>query len=274
MNSFDSNTLDAWSNSLERDRVIAQPALEFVAGSHRTRELVLAEVKVNSHEKREVSKEVKIKRHKDTSRHDDEEEMGFTKPSEIQRTTTTTALDTCGYVNNSADTRTSSRFYTGISVQHARTKSGVRLAITLQSAEQAAKGAVSLLTAELKRYSRLHEIKSRPDIDSDWFDLHLDDTKAMIRDTGDKNLCLGRIHDRGVRSSWYQDCFVVGVMSDDKIVKVIMNLDGEEYEIDLDLELSDRQRANYLTGGIWGHLKQSRSVAPQLRSAPSVTFGG
>ena len=234
------------------------------------RELVLAELKVNSHKVREVSKEVKNQRYKETSRHD-EEEMGFTNQTEENYKT---AVVSASVTKEVPALELSSRTYTGISVQHCRTKTGVRLAITLQTASAALEGAVTLLTAELKRYDRLREIRARDDVDSDWFHDHLDDTVIMIRESRDKSVCLGRIHARGKRAAWYQDCFVVGFMLDERIGKVILNLEGEVYVIDMELGLSERQLINYVTGGIYGHLKQARSSAPRLANAPTVPFGG
>jgi hypothetical protein len=166
--------------------------------------------------------------------------------------------------------------YRGISVQHCRpkatTRTGIKLAITLQTAAQAQAGERVLVTAELKRYTRLREIKSRLD-DSAAFAVYLETTKQDIHAIKNHQVCMGRIHARGQRTAWVRDALVVGIIQQDCVQSVVLNLDGEEYEIVLDAELSPRQQPLYLASGTWGEIANPTNTSPRLSDLVAVKFG-
>jgi len=62
-------------------------------------------------------------------------------------------------------------------------------------------------------------------------------------------------------------------MNNEQIVQVVLYLEGEEYAIAMDHELSPRQVKHYHTAGILGSIK-SGIRAPRLSDLPLVKFGG
>jgi hypothetical protein len=166
--------------------------------------------------------------------------------------------------------------YRGISVQHCRpkatTKTGIKLAITLQTAAQALAGERVLVTAELKRYTRLREIKSRLD-DTAAFAVYLETTKQDIHAIKNHEVCMGRIHARGQRTAWIRDALVVGIIRNDVVQSVVLNLEGEEYQIELDIELSPKQQPLYLASGTWGEIVNPTNTSPRLSDLIAVKFG-
>jgi hypothetical protein len=166
--------------------------------------------------------------------------------------------------------------YRGISVQHCRpketTKFGIKLAITLQTAAQAQAGKRVLVTAELKRYQRLREIKSRLD-DTAAFAVYLEATKQDIHAIKNHQVCMGRIHARGQRTAWIRDALVVGIIRNNVVQSVVLNLEGEEYQIELDTALSPKQEPLYLASGTWGEIVNPTMVSPRLSDLIAVKFG-
>lgn len=237
---------------------------------------------------REVSKEENIKRSKDISR-DQCEDIAPVKVSArpapcleanaSQPVAVTTSqepleeglLSQKAFGSDITPARTTTR-YTGISVQHARTSKGVKLSITLQTAEQAEFGGCYMVTAELKRYDRLREVRVR-DLDSEHFAQYLEQAIDSIRYNQNKSACVGRLHERNKRTQWLQDAVAIGILSNDRIVQVLLYLEGEEYAVDLDQELSTRQARHYHTAGIVGSIR-SAARAPRLSDLPVVKFGG
>ena len=239
----------------------AGPGIEYRLNE---RDVVLARDVVHT---REVCKDIKNKRRKPTSRLDEDGDVSKDLLSE----TPSESLSQKAFGNVIAPARSSSR-YSGISVQHCRTKKGVKLSITLQQPDEAESGACLRLTAELKRYDRLHEVKARPE-DSPWFAELLRNTQADIRSSQDRTACLGRIHDRGQRSEWFLDSLVVGFMDGNIVRRVWLNLEGEEYILELDQELSDRQQDMYHSTRIQGHISKGKSAQRRLNTAQRVRFG-
>jgi uncharacterized lipoprotein NlpE involved in copper resistance len=259
------------------------------------RELVLANSTESanfSQNPREVYKEEKNKRSKHVSRDQCEEIAGSKVSGEtcpmtnVNGTETTSSFEltssqeTEGVMdlekrgNVIAPAITSSRTYTGISVQHAKTKKGIKVSIALQTASDAAQGEYIELTGELKRHDRLRELKAYAD-DCDSFAIlyknTIDELKELKPIQG-KYFCMGRVHDRGARAAWYTDIMVVGKLNDDTVLElIIININGEEYEIPMTHELSERQQQSYHSGGIYGELKRNRR-APSLATAPRKTF--
>jgi hypothetical protein len=258
----------------------------------RSRELQLAEPHVNSDIPREVYKDKKIKRYKDISRDQCEDNdslevstrpvpcqeavasepvtLGL-HPSSLEETSSQAIVSQKAFGNDITPARSTSR-YTGISVQHARTKKGIKLTITLQTQEEAEYGYCALVTAELKRYDRLREVRAREQ-DSTEFRTFLDTAKEQIRINGNQSVCLGRLHQRGKRSAWLYDTMAVGTLDGDIIRQVSIYIEGEIYQLELNQEISRLQQQHYYSVGILGSLI-SNQVAPRISDLPRVKFGG
>jgi hypothetical protein len=161
--------------------------------------------------------------------------------------------------------------YSGISVQHVRTDKGVKVAITLQKPEWASAGACQMATAELKRYDRLREIKARAD-DSDHFAAYLKNVKIQLQDAANRQVCMGRLHQRGRRSQWLYDTLIVAFFEGDCMQRVLLYLEGEEHTIELDQDLSENQQKYYLALGRHGEIKSAKKV-PRLDDLPLSRFG-
>lgn len=161
--------------------------------------------------------------------------------------------------------------YSGISVQHVRTDKGVKIAITLQKPEWCAEGACQMATAELKRYDRLREIKARAD-DSEHFAEYLKNAKMDLQEAANRDVCMGRLHQRGRRSQWLYDTLIVAFFDGKKMERVMLYLEGEEHIIELDQELSETQQKFYLAQGRMGDIVSAKKV-PRLDDLPLVKFG-
>jgi hypothetical protein len=235
----------------------------------------------SNREPREVLKDKKIKRSKDISRLS--EEIAFVKVSGETCPLTSTSSSSIGQLDISEEGLTSSRgegcsnsetartSIRGITAQHSRTNAGVKVMINIQTEEDALTGSVVELTAELKRSDRLRELKSydhdSPEFDKEIFQMTMDSLRSMKSEER-KPYCVGRIHDRGVRDMWYADMLAVGVLDDNDHLKTLcLNINGEEFEIDMDQPLSSRQEKSFHSNGIWGKIENQRT-APTLASAP------
>jgi len=157
--------------------------------------------------------------------------------------------------------------FSGIVAQHAITKSGIKVAITLQTEEWARTGEKLQVTGELKRYARLREIKSRLE-DSSEFNRYLEETKQLIHELKDHELCLGRIHHRGKRASWIYDSLVIGYISNDILKKIVLHIEGENYEILFDKTLSNSQQQYYKAAGHYGEMQHITRIAPRIWDLP------
>jgi len=162
--------------------------------------------------------------------------------------------------------------YSGISVQHVRTDKGVKIAITLQKPEWATAGACQLATAELKRYDRLREIRARAD-DSEHFTKYLDACKIDLQEAANREVCMGRLHQRGRRAAWLYDTLVVAFFENKQMIRVMLYLEGEEHVIELTHEMSENQQKFYYAQGIQGQIQSAQRV-PKLDDLPLVKFGG
>ena len=163
--------------------------------------------------------------------------------------------------------------YSGISVQHVNTAKGIKIAVTLQRPDEAPYGDVLLLTAELKRYDRLREIKSRIDDDTQHFAEYLSNVKSQLQQAKNKNVAMGRLHQRGKRAAWLEDSLVVAFFDNKRIARVMLYLATEEVVIELDQPLSQNQQKYYLGLGYQGVVKKGRDV-PTFDSLPRTKFGG
>lgn len=234
---------------------------------------------------REVYKEEKKERSKHSSRSDEEliaqeslRDSSLAGQSPLR--TAATPLETSSHllaeiasqgegVSVITPATTCSRTYTGISIQHNKTKKGIKLSINLQTSDDAYNNNILSITAELKRSDRLREIKEYQ-YDSEAF-------KAFVKNTIDEimsvpkglrqHIAAGRAHERGQRSGWYQDVFITAEMDEGNIVRLVyLNLNGEEYTVDMNKELSTSQSSMYHSTGIYGELKLVQ-MAPTLIGA-------
>lgn len=161
--------------------------------------------------------------------------------------------------------------YSGVSVQHVRTTKGVKLAITLQKPDWADQGACQMVTAELKRANRLREVRAREE-DSPVFAQFLSKTKQEIQESQNRSVCLGRLHQRGRRSQWLYDTLVVALFEGTAMNQVVLYVEGEEYVIDMNQELSENQQKYYHCQGRFGQIKSATKV-PRIDDLPLVKFG-
>lgn len=251
------------------------------------REVVLAKPQALLEDPREVYKDKKIERKKHISREDHEETANGEvscetyllgdSPSDIGISSLTSLDQKAVDSNTSPPANTSSRdlTFTGISAQHVKTRSGVKLCLTLQTYEDSLTGEVIELTGELKRHSRLRELKAY-DEDDAWFahDIYqylINELKGFSPEEG-KNICIGRLHDRGRRGAWYANMVVVGHMDDNQHIQTVyFYSDAEQYQIEMTGTLSERQAELYHGTGIFGNLVSNRR-APRLATAPRKSF--
>lgn len=244
----------------------------------KTRELQLAKP-------REVLKDEKIKRYKDISRSKCEETYDYKVSDETCPLASTSSKPLGTEVPSKRDlaspteevsllsraANTSSRVFTGVSLQHSRTKKGVKVMVNLQTAEQARTGDITTLTAELKRWDRLRELKRNANDSEQFESMYLDTVETLKRMPPDQRrpYCMGRLHDRGSRSEWYPDIMMLGILDQDECLKyVLLNIEGEEYEVDMTGELSPRQKTAFHSTGLLGELKNNRP-RPSLGTAPT-----
>lgn len=171
--------------------------------------------------------------------------------------------------------RTSTRAdypFSGISVQQCITSKGIKVTINLQTPEDALTGDIISLTAELKNTYRLREIEI-VEYDSAYFSRIFEKTKEEIltfskqeRDT----LCIGRLHDRGIRGAWFANMFVVGVLENTierKLGQIILYCDNyAPISIQLSDPVSPNQQKYYVKTGIFGLLKTGKP-APTWQKA-------
>jgi hypothetical protein len=172
--------------------------------------------------------------------------------------------------------RTSYR-YTGIAVQHCKARPaaqrpGIKLAVSLQTTTMAEHGHLLLLTAELKRYDRLREIKSKLD-DSSAFAQLLEQAKHQVYADQDREIIMGRLHLRGKRTAWIPNALVIGRMVSGQISQVILCLDAEEYIIKLDHPVTQAQQPLYAASGQWGSIAHPNSRSPSLADIIRERFG-
>ncbi len=230
---------------------------------------------------REVYKEVKNKINKEESRDCDELKSDSIEGSHVSRLSEETdklpiggsekAVRSQEFSQDSAsigiqerDTvlgsprELSTRTCTGITAQHNKTKSGVKVSVTIQTQESALSGCALELTAELKHSSRLRELTTF-ECDEDYFAAIYSDAKQQIRDLDDSGtrnkMYIGRLHERGTRSTWWADMFMVGITNDAGVLETVFFYhENDEYQIDMNMQLSPKQEAGYHSTGIYGKI--------------------
>lgn len=236
---------------------------------------------VDSIRPREVYKDKKTKRLKDSSRMsgvDDHREKVSARPAFWPEAVASkpmaadSVISPAGAVGVESTPAPGTAAYSGITVQQARSEKGIKLYITLQRSCEQISGEVLCVTAELKRWNRLREIKPREldtDIFNTWFVGLREELREQIRQQPNlaKTIVIGRIHERGWRREWLQDTLAIGYLTDQKITRVLLYLMGEQHVIEMDLPLSPNQQKYYHTSGIWGEIKRGKR-APRLDDLP------
>lgn len=255
-----------------RERIVPQTR----ENSSRESDTILQENPVFLENPREVYKDKKIKRKKDVSREEREDQMSLTSSplgSASQKGSPEDLVSQEEEVSNITPARTSNRV-SGISVQHCKTERGLKLAVTIQTPEDAKQGTYVELTAELKRHSRLRELKLYQPDSGEFQELYLNTIQQLkdMKPAEGKFFALGRLHDRGVRGKWFADMMAVAKLdSNNKVDTVILNIHGEEYEIAMNGLLSPGQEKIYHCTGIYGNL-QTQKPAPTLATAKRKVF--
>jgi hypothetical protein len=219
---------------------------------------------------REVFKKVKSKKVNNSSLQS-EEPNGFDS--------VTSCLASANSIGSSQVARhneiVSSREIAGITAQHVRTAKGIKVSLSIQTQQARSTGDFASLTAELKRHSRLRELK-RYAGDTAVFEQHYVDTvdslKQLTPEQG-RHVCCGRIHQRGKRSAWFADMMVVGTLDTTGtcLESIIVYSGLEEYQIEMRQELTERQTAGYHCAGIYGEIR-TNAVVPRLETAARRTF--
>ena len=228
------------------------------------REVVHAENNEFTEKAREVYKDKKIKRNNDISRDCIDEEIDGLTSSPLGEETVEESQEEGVSVIAPARSN-STRAFTGITVQHCQTDDGVKLTVNIQTQEWADSGQYLKLTAELKRWNRLRELRAYGNDSAEFADLysetrrHLKEMPANER----KSFCMGRLHERGKRAAWVENAMVVAQIEKNKITRVIVNIEGQEYDIAMDQVLSATQEKMYHSSGVYGELKTS-ARAPSI----------
>lgn len=230
-----------------------------------TREVVIATNPIIDSNSRELYKEVNIKRSKYVSRSSEDLEAMTSSSLEEEHQK---AFD-----NIVAPARTTTRI-TGISVQHARTTKGIKLSITIQTEPDAELGTYVELTAELKRHSRLRELRRyEPDnyCFQELYQATIEELKQLTPEQG-QSVAMGRMHVRGARGHWFANMMAVANLDqEDHVAKVIIHVNGDEFEINMTEQLSPLQEKIYHTNGMYGRLTRAKP-APTLETATRKVF--
>jgi hypothetical protein len=222
---------------------------------------------INLQQEQEVYKDKNNKRTNNTSCDQDLQEGMTTTSSPFGE-------DTGGEVNSSARATTTScsQVITGVSVQHCRTETGIKVACNIQTATDAETGDCVALTAELKRSHRMNQIKKLYEPDRYEFQQLYWQTLEQLRELPvkqRKSICVGRLHQRGQRAAWVADMFMIAYMNEDRVESVYLNANNQEIEIELDGILSPTQTEMYWSTGIYGQLRTGKP-APTLATLKRI----
>lgn len=225
---------------------------------------------------REVLKDKNIKILNDISRaeaHREERTNLSSTPIGRQTSSSNTSPEGLGGAEedsvNVGDATTSSRAYTGISVQHAKTLKGTKLYLTLQTEIEAQSGHWLAMTAELKHRKRFREIKEYEG-DADYFKEFVKEAIDVFRTKTDEDWYIGRTHERKERSAWFENTMVIARMEFGRIVEVKVCMDDECYDIKMDQALSDSQEKIYHSSGLFGSLKKAKKAPSRHTAKRSV----
>jgi hypothetical protein len=159
-----------------------------------------------------------------------------------------------------------------VSAQQNKTDAGIKVSITIQTEADAEYGLIAPLTAELKRASKISELIAYGGDDEDFARMY-SQQKRDIRGAPKelkKQLCIGRLHDRGKRSAWQADMFMVGHLASINVLDSIMfYYKDQEFCIEMNLPLSSSQATMYHCAGRFGTLVSSKQV-PTLASVKRI----
>lgn len=158
--------------------------------------------------------------------------------------------------------------WSGLSVHYVRTGKGIKIGITLQKPEWVSQGRTLQITAELKRYDRLREVKPLAD-DSEFFCNYLAQVKEMLHEKKDRTACLGRAHQRGARKAWIQDTLVMAHLRDGGINHVTIYIEEEQFSIDMTADQSEQQQKVYHATGYHGKISFNRR-SPRIDDLPTT----
>ena len=153
-------------------------------------------------------------------------------------------------------------------MHYVRSGKGVKIGITLQQPGWRATGRILQITAELKRYDRLREVKPLPD-DSEFFREYLTGVKELLHTEQDRTACLGRAHQRGARKAWIQDTLVLTHLQSDKITQVTIYIEGEQIAVEMNAEQSESQTRVYHATGYHGAIVFNRR-SPRIDDLPTT----
>ena len=158
--------------------------------------------------------------------------------------------------------------WSGVSVHYVRSRKGIKIGITLQQPEWRATGRILQITAELKRYDRLREVKPLAD-DSEFFREYLTGVKELLHTERDRTACLGRAHQRGARKAWIQDTLVLTHLRDAAMAQVTIYIEGEQISVEMNAEQSEPQTRVYHATGYHGAIVFNRR-SPRIDDLPTT----
>jgi hypothetical protein len=161
--------------------------------------------------------------------------------------------------------------WSGISVHHVNTRKGVKIGITLQKPSWIREGRTLQITAELKRYDRLREIKPIED-DSEFFCQYLQGVKELLHSQKQKTACLGRAHQRGARKAWIQDTLVLTHLTPTGMQEVTIYIEGDQFRVRMDHDMSEQQSRVYHSTGLHGTISFNRR-SPSIHDLPTTQHG-
>lgn len=246
----------------------------------KSREVVLAEMIKKDDLPREVLKKEKKEKRKDDSR--SSEELPSSRASDETHPLAKSPMDTIPSENSAVGkepgdcqveveydpaARTTSRTISGITAQHCNTKNGIKVSLTVQTIHDLADLSHTSLTAELKRHSRIRELKPYAGDSAEFAELYsnmLQELRDTTQEENGQGYCIGRVHERGARAEWLADLMVVGYLENGILQKLQLYFQDEYYEITMNAEMSPRQQANYLSNGIYGAITKTRKVPTLL----------
>lgn len=243
----------------------------------RSRELTTREDALFDLWPREVYKDINIKILNDISREGEESDLKLASPSIGEDRSPEGMKEKLAKEEEVliiAPADTTSRTFSGISAQHHKTAKGIKVSITLQKADEVDVYAYIELTAELKRHNRIRELKPYSYDGDDFAELY-SGMKNHIRHNLlpeiKEKTCIGRLHQRGSRSAWIADMFVIGELDQNDILKTIKFYHDDEYIINMDQALTRRQTEIYHSSGLYGELRR-RSIGPTLANLKRKHF--
>ena len=163
-----------------------------------------------------------------------------------------------GLVSMTQPASLSSRI-SAIQACQSKTARGIKLMLSIQTTADAVQGEYVNVTAELKRQSRLRELK--PYLPDDWefselFQKIRDGLQSLGPEAG-KPYVMGRMHVRGARGHWLKNMMAVGELNTSDVLQSVCLYLGKEI-IDISMaqdNLTTRQSEVYVCAGTYGQLR-------------------